>query len=286
MLGPLGDPGPTRTTPERPAPPQVPANKYAIPRSTLRFFPVLAREQDHPTRWEWPAYLNASGVPWLDELRALYASPLAFPSSISPQAGLLLHSLVLNVRPRIAVEVGTFIGSSTLWIASALAETAKAGGAAGGGGAGGVLHAFDDFGPVPRAQWRDAEFHGDRKAMVAERVERAGLGAHVRLHAGDSPTMIRAMQQELRAAGGVDFALIDGDHTIPGATQDLWAVEPVLNTGGFVVLHDTFPEQCGEHHGPRHILDTINAMAQGLYEKCELYLSPLNYGLGVLRRIG
>ena len=68
--------------------------------------------------------------------------------------------------------------------------------------------------------------------------------------------------------------------------QDLRAVEPVLNTGGYIALHDTFPEQCGDHMGPRHILDHLTSEAQGLYEVCELYTAPLNYGMALLRRIG
>ena len=84
----------------------------------------------------------------------------------------------------------------------------------------------------------------------------------------------------------MDLALLDGDHTLQGATRDLWALEPVLNTGGYILLHDTYPEQCGDHQGPRHVVDRINEVAQGLYERCELHLAPLNYGLAVLRRIG
>ncbi len=58
------------------------------------------------------------------------------------------------------------------------------------------------------------------------------------------------------------------------------------DAGGYVLLHDTYPELCGSHEGPRHILDAINVITQGCYEKCELNLSPLNYGMGLLRRVG
>jgi hypothetical protein len=66
----------------------------------------------------------------------------------------------------------------------------------------------------------------------------------------------------------------------------LWAIEPVLNTGGCILVHDTFPEQCGGHEGPRHLIDHIHTKAQGLYEVCELYTAPLNYGMALLRRVG
>src|SRR5262245_13311355 len=99
-------------------PPAVPPNKYVLPRTSLRFMPRLESEQEHPRSWSFPATLG--DAPWERELRALYADQIAFPASISPQAGLLLHAVVLNLRPRIVVETGTFLGASTLWMASAL----------------------------------------------------------------------------------------------------------------------------------------------------------------------
>lgn len=254
------------------APPPLPANKYALPPASLRFMPRLEDIARHPTAWSWPGAL--SDTPWVRELRRLYDEPLAFPASMSPQCGLMLHGIILNLRPRVVVEVGSFVGASTLWIAGALREV------------GGQLHAFDDFGPVAAGPWRDAGFEGDRLELVRARVARAGLEDLVSFHPGDSATRLVGMREHLRALGGVDVAFIDGDHGIAGATRDFWAVEPVLNTGGYVLLHDTIPDQCGGHLGPRHVLDRANQIGQGLYERCELHLSPLNYGFGILRRIG
>ncbi len=279
--------------------PSPPARKYAIPRRLLEFHPRLEREEDHPGAWTFPAYLDDPRVAWLRELKALYESPLAFPASISPQAGWLLHGLVANLRPRVVVEVGAFLGASTLWMASALVETARGftgamyleseepgGGEAPAGAGTGVIHVFDDFGPVREGPWREAELDEDREAIVRACLERAGVGSIVHLHKGLSQATLPAARDALRAAGGVDLALLDGDHTIAGVWADLDALEPVLNTGGYVLLHDTYPEQCGEHQGPRHVIDHLNTRATGLYEKCELHLAPLNYGLAILRRIG
>src|SRR3954467_10016563 len=109
--------------PQRPPAPAIPANRHILPRSAHRFFPTLADHDQHPRRWEFQAFLDAS-VPWVGALRDLYAWPLSFPASISPEAGLLLHSLVRNIRPRMVVEVGSFIGASTIWMASALEAAA------------------------------------------------------------------------------------------------------------------------------------------------------------------
>lgn len=276
--------------------PPIPLHRHVIPRSGHRFFPMLLDPSQHPREWAFPAYLDAA-VPWVSVLRDLYAWAPSFPASFSPEAGLMLHALVRNIRPRTVVEVGSFLGASTLWMAAALEAAKDDPGQAPleSDRPRGVIHAFDDFGPMARGPWRDVDIPTSRLPIIEEALRRAGLSERVVLHPGDSSTEIIKVRDSFRAttprpgpahAGGVDFALIDGNHTVPGVLEDLWAIEPVLNTGGYILLHDTFPEQCGEHQGPRHVIDHIRSVAQGLYEVCELYTAPLNYGMALLRRVG
>jgi predicted O-methyltransferase YrrM len=287
---------PTKPSAAASAPPAVPANRYILPREHHRFFPKLADESEHPTGWSFPGFLNPA-VPWVGVLRDLYAWPASFPASFSPEAGLLLFSLVRNIRPRTVVEVGSFLGISTIWIAAALeaAEGDPGHGPVRADQLRGVVHAFDDFGPMARGPWREVEVPGSRLPIVQESLRRAGLTGRVVLHAGDSAPEIARCRELLRGSGcapgpghtgGVDFALLDGNHTVEGVLADLHAVEPVLNVGGYILLHDTFPEQCGDHEGPRHAIDHIRTVAQGEYEVCELYTAPLNYGMALLRRVG
>lgn len=284
------DPAPPKTV-EVPYPalgegPPVSANKYAWPREMLDFFPLLKDDRLHPTAWEFPAYLDNPAVPWLRTLKELYASPLAFPASLSPQAGLFLHALVLNLRPRVVVEVGTFIGVSTIWMGAALAETAGGEPPVAEKATRALIHSFDNFGPIEKGPWRDAELPEGRVEAVRRNLAAAGVSEGVVLYRGNSSAEIRKAQEALRRAGGVDFALLDGDHTPRGVAHDLWALEPVLNTGGFVLLHDTIPEQTGNALGPRYVLDYANQIGTALYERCELYSAPLNYGMALLRRVG
>lgn len=250
------------------------------PGPSLEHYPRPPRV--HPTKWGWPAYLD-SGRPWLQSLRELYATPLSFPDSISPEAGLLVHALVRNIQPRVVVEVGAFAGISAHWIAGALLEFAE--GQPADLSAAPRLHVFDLFDPIRKGPWREAELLEDRAEWILGRLRRAGLDHLVMLHRGDSGTMISRMRAELEAAGGVQLAFIDGDHTPAGVLRDFRAIEPVLNTGGYVLLHDTIPAQC-THAGPRKLLDTIDEVGAGRYERMDLYSAPLNYGLGLLRRIG
>lgn len=256
-----------------PAPPPAPWRKRAARPERLAYFPRWHTE-GHPRTWTFPNTLNEA-LPWVAQLKALYANPLSFPSTLSPEAGLLMHALVRNVRPRTVVETGAFVGVSTIWIAAALAEN----------GDGGVVHTFDDFSPIKSMPWCDAEMPEGRLEFVGESLTRAGVAERVVAHQGHSAAALRGAAAELRDAGGVQLAFLDADHGVRGVWHDLWALEPALATGGFVILHDTFPEYCG-HHGPRHLLDHVNRYAVGRYEKVDLYLSPINYGLGVLRRVG
>jgi len=80
-----------------------------LPPRQLAHFPADGPRPDQ-TLWDWPAHIDPAARPWLRTLRALYDQPLSFPFSLSPQAGLLLHSIVLNAQPRTCVEVGSGIG--------------------------------------------------------------------------------------------------------------------------------------------------------------------------------
>lgn len=287
--------------------PQIPETNPPPPAETLRHFPRLGGRKYHPHGWDFPQYLNPAGCRWLKALRELYDEPITFPASLSPQAGMLLHSLVRNIRPRVVVEVGMFCSISTHWMASALLENGCT------PGKDAVIHCFDNFAPIRKGPWREVEMLCGRLDFVKDRLDRAGLLDFVRFHPGDSPVEIRKSWDQLRAEGGIDLAFIDGDHTVPGAVADFVATEPVLNTGGYVVLHDTFPDECGGHMGPRHILDRVRTtpperqkhslaralltrrtppaafdeqpVGEGVYDRTDLYLGPTNYGMALLRRL-
>jgi predicted O-methyltransferase YrrM len=255
-------------------------------RAGLRCFPKLQRHEDHPKAWTFPTYLDAT-QPWVRTLKELYAMPLAFPASLSPPMGLFLHALVRNVRPRCVIEIGTFLGVSTLWMASALeaASDDPPHLPLAAGKLHGTIHCFDDFGPIAPGPWRDASMSDrPRDEMVRDHLTRASLSHRVTLHKGDSARSVAAASRSL-ASESVDLAFIDGDHSGPGAVRDFHAVEPLLATGGYIVLHDTFPEQCGDHDGPRRIINEMNSLGRGRYECCEIYTAPLNYGMAVLRRL-
>lgn len=240
-------------------------------RTRERFFPVGRHEP-----WTTPADLAARTEAWAKTLVHIYSDRSCWPGSIAPEAGQLLHSLVLNIRPRTIVETGTFMGVSSIWLASALRLV-------NGREATARLHAFDLYGINPDDVAGTTEYSKQRLAQVRERFEKAGVADLIDIHQGDSAAQIRAAGDVL--ARGVEFAFIDGDHTAKGVTADLRAVEAYLPVGGYVVLHDTFPEVCNQP-GPRWLIDNIRTVSRFTYQVCELYTAQTNYGLAVMRRVG
>lgn len=221
------------------------------------------------TRWDWPPHLSTQPRLWLSALRELYRHPLSHPMSLSPEAGLLLHALVLNHRPRACIETGSNIGISALWIAGALEEHGA-----------GTLTCFDNFLPIVRPGVE--HITGDERKSIFENALRgAKLEHRVRIVAGDSP---RTIPREASAIGRVQLAFLDGDHTFDGVLADFLAVEPMLDTGGLIVLHDTFPSVCA-WDGPRRLLNTLHEHGEGTYQPIDLYLGPINYGMALMRRL-
>lgn len=239
--------------------------------SDITFYPE-ARRVAGPG-YGLPGFLDRS-VPWVASLEALYALPASRPASISPEAGLLLQSLVRSISPRVVVETGTFLTVSTQWIAAALLEDEP----------GAVVHSFDTF------EVLETRFPGLLKRAGASghlefaesAVRRAGLEGVVRLHKGKSADQIERLRDS-GELGAVQLAFIDADHSVRGVVRDFRAVEPSLETGGYVVLHDVYPDRCG-HEGPRALMDEL--LAGGRYQGCGVFTVPQNFGMAVLQRVG
>lgn len=264
----------------RPAPRVVQIDKAGKPLVAPRNLDYFPRGQTptDPPLWPFPAYLDNPACAWLQVLKQIYTHPVSFPASISPAGGLLLHSLVRNIQPRVVLETGTCLGVSALWMAGAVIENGH-----------GRLFCFDDDAEIRRAGTGEIVGKGEaslptRRAFVLDHMQRAGVSDRLELINGDSSHQIQANLDRLREAGGVQLAFLDGDHSEAGVWRDFQAVEPVLSTGGYAVFHDTFPANCG-WDGPRKLLNSIHDRAVGTYQVLDLYLSPVNYGLSVVRRI-
>lgn len=251
--------------------------------------PGAARDAEHApflprgdkVRGGWSVPTEFAGMfdsAWWKVLAELYARPHAWPGSVSPQTGLLLHALVLNIRPRLIVETGTCHGASTIWMASALAAAGAASGAA--TGTTGRLHTFDLYQLPEDSKLRNIPLFRNQAQQVRQRIRDAGLSAIATVHEGDSSSGITELAKTERH---VEFAYLDGDHSIEGARADFKAIDPLIPPGGYVVLHDVFPHLCG-WTGPRQLLDQLSTWTRDTYQMCDLYTAPNNYGVTILRK--
>lgn len=124
---------------------------------------------------------------------------------MAPGERAAIEGLLAQIRPKLAIEVGTAEGGSLRRIAHYSEE----------------VHTFDLGPSVDPAEFPNVTFH-----------------------VGDSHELLPKLLEELAAAGrNVDFALVDGDHRPAGARKDLEDLlgSPALRSST-VVMHDTMNE--------------------------------------------
>jgi hypothetical protein len=128
--------------------------------------------------------------------------------SMMPGERAALEGVLSELEPVLSIEIGTYRGGSLVPI-SAHSE---------------AVHVFD---------------RERRPELTTERFP------NVTFHIGDSHELLPRALKEFSASGqNVDFAFVDGDHTAPGARQD---VEDLLSSPSvgrsLILLHDTLNER-------------------------------------------
>jgi predicted O-methyltransferase YrrM len=126
----------------------------------------------------------------------------------------VLYSLLVGLRPRRCLEIGTHRGGSALIIAAALDDIEQ-----------GSLACVDLAPAIAPQDWR----------AVAHRTT---------LYPGASLGVLTEMARGTGAR--FDFAPIDGDHSTSGALGDIQAVLPVLQDTARIVLHDAHNDKVAE----------------------------------------
>ncbi len=152
---------------------------------------------------------------------------------ISAEAGMnpgdrrALYYLVRHLRPRRVLEIGTQAGASTVHLAAALNDAHP--------------------GPAePRLLSVDIKDvnHPETAAWRAFRLPQSPAAAMRRLGYGDLVQFRVARGVEvLREAGEpYDLIFLDGDHRLKTVVTEVPAALDRLRPGGFLLLHDYFPE--------------------------------------------
>jgi len=152
--------------------------------------------------------------------------------------GEILLQLAAACPPSAAiVEIGSWHGKSTIWIANGARLS------------GGHVFAIDPH----EGSFEDPSAH--TLAILNANLARAGVADLV------TPIVARSHDAVGRVCGAYDFLFIDGDHTAEGVRRDLDDWLPNLRVGGVVALHDVISPAS---EGPRRELKRRLWRSRGL----------------------
>lgn len=231
---------------------------------------VYKKEHDlHNREWTIPEWLLSMSDEWPRTLVAMYREPVSFPASLPPSQGKIIHDLILKCAPTNVVEIGCFIGVSSVWIGSALKELGR-----------GHLYSVDLFEskfPAPPFHWGFLENPLD---FAIDKIKMAGLDGYVEFVQMNSGKFAK----RLKASGAdqIDFLFIDGDHSIAGCLDDFVNYYPFVKEGGKILLHDIYPENC-DWPGPRYLLDRVIGDSP-CFEVREIETKP-NFGMALITKL-
>ena len=170
-----------------------------------------------------------------------------------PQVGALLRQFVLLLQPQRVLEIGTFSGYATLWMAGALPE-------------GGRIDTI--------------EINDEMEDFIREGFERAGLSDRIRLVISDALDILPGMDN------CYDLVFIDADKRDYVAYYQY--VIDLVRTGGIIVADNVLwdGKVCGEEiprdQQTRGIL-AFNDLVAG-DDRVENFILPLRDGLNIIRK--
>ncbi len=189
-------------------------------------------------------------APWLHKIMNAYADQ-GYPQELIASWALpsrdadTLVQLIGQQQPEKVLEIGTFVGVSTLMMASKLRE-------------GAMVHTIDPNFPLsvelaamntPTGEADSTVRHQELASVVAQQL---GLSHKITFHAGGfstSATFASTKQDASKtvpvigpkvceAEGPFDFIFIDGLHYTDAVLSDLRLASRYLRHGGRIVLHD------------------------------------------------
>ncbi len=216
--------------------------------------------------WAIPKCLLSSPDPSMKTLVDLYSHQVSFPASLPSSQGKIIHDLVLRIKPTIAVEIGCFIGVSSVWIGSALKKNNK-----------GHLYSIDLFNPkfpYPPFHWGFLE---NPMEFTELNIKNAELHEQINILRMKSSNFVKKIKKR-----NIDFLFIDGDHSIGGCIDDFFNYYPYIKKNGTIILHDIYPENCG-WTGPRYLLDHL-IIPSKKFEVTEIETTP-NYGIAIIKKL-
>ena len=147
------------------------------------------------------------------------------PGWLGNREGPYLYKLTcLGALLGVVVEIGSWKGKSTVWLAKASQAVN-----------GGQVFAIDPH--VGGPSYDQLGYVGiNTEAEFKENIAKAGVSSLV------VPLVMTSNSAVMEWRNQIGFLWIDGDHSYEGAAQDFYRWTPYLREGGIVAFHDTFHE--------------------------------------------
>jgi len=189
---------------------------------------------------------------------------------LDPEEGLRIYNVSLNAsRMGPCLEIGSYCGKSAIYIGAACKENNS------------VLFSIDHHRGSEEQQpgegYFDPELFDHRIFKVntfeifRKTLEMAGLEQTVVPMVCASEVAARMWKTPLA------LVFIDGGHSYEAAIMDYHCWAKHIVSGGYLLIHDIFPDPEKGGQAPRHIYEI--ALSSGLFEEL-----PMTKTLGVLRR--
>ncbi|MPY98123.1 MAG: class I SAM-dependent methyltransferase [Actinophytocola sp.] len=160
--------------------------------------------------------------------------------------GLALHDAAREaLGSGVAVEIGSYCGKSTIFLAAAAART--------GGRVVTVDHHRGSEEHQPGWEYHDPDLVDphtgrlDTLGVFRRTIADAGLEDHVVAVVGRSVNVAAFWRTP------IDFLFIDGGHTEAAAQADYEGWAPWVAVGGVLAIHDVFPDPRDGGQAPHHI---------------------------------
>ena len=194
--------------------------------------------------------------------------PCSHPASVNIDVANLYYSFTKMVRPLLVVEIGCFIGFSTLHFAQALREQAF-----------GKIISIDAF------DWDVETDKGEQNRQeVAEYYrKKSNMEDIITYIKGYSGQVYSDIAKDIEKQ--IDLLYIDGDHSVKGAFEDFNTYYDDVRVGGYLILHDIFPSMCGVN-GPRVLIDTLKKSGNVLKNLDLIEMQTRDgFGISILRKL-
>ncbi len=161
---------------------------------------------------------------WEEDHKAIVAlfADLDRYGGVNPGDRRALYYLIMALKPRNVLEVGTHIGASMLYIARALKRF------------GGAMTSVDivDVNRAADAPWKQLKLARSPEEFAAK----LGCAGQAAFHTGPSLDFMRGTKEKF------DLVFLDGDHSAHAVYQEAGAALSILAPGGVILLHDYYPE--------------------------------------------